>query len=81
MNIYRHTFVARCPSDGEMIIYRLQIETQGMVMVEHIKTATSLIKEGYQERIADQLHQQLGGVQRLVATHQGVDIESIRGTP
>ncbi|MCU9949816.1 hypothetical protein [Pseudomonas sp. PDM13] len=81
MNIYRHTFVARCPSDGEMIIYRMEIKTKGMVMVEHIKTATSLIKEGYQEQIADQLQQQLGGVLRIEATHQGVEIESIRGVP
>ena len=78
MNIYRHTFVATCPSDGESIIYRLEIKTTKVIMVEHIKTATALIKKGYHEQIADQLHDCFGGEQRIVATHQGVEIETLR---
>lgn len=78
MNIYRHTFVATCPSDGESIIYRLEIKTTKVIMVEHIKTATDLIKTGYHEQIADQLYDRFGGEHKILATHQGVEIETIR---
>lgn len=77
-NTYRHTFVAVCPSDGDSIIYRLEIQTAEVIMVEHIRLATTLIKKGYHEQIADQLHQRFGGEQRMVATHQGVEIETLR---
>lgn len=78
MNTYRHTFVATCPSDGESIIYRLEIKAPKVIMVEHIRAATALIKKGYHEQIADQLHERFGGEQRIVATHQGVEIETLR---
>lgn len=78
MNIYRHTFVAICPADGESIIYRLEIKTTSMIHVEHIKTATALIKKGWHEQIADRLSESLGGDQTITAIHQGVEIETIR---
>jgi len=78
MNTYRHTFVATCPSDGESIVYRLEIKVPEVIMVEHIRTATALIKKGYHEKIADELHERFGGEQRIVATHQGVEIETLR---
>lgn len=78
LNIYRHTFIAECPADGDQIVYRLEIRTQSMVHVEHIRTATALIKRGYHESIADQLFSQFGGEQRIVAVHQGVEIETLR---
>ena len=78
LNIYRHTFIAECPSDGDSIIYRLEIKAPKVIMVEHIRTATALIKKGYHEQIADQLHDRFGGEQRIVATHQGVEIETLR---
>lgn len=78
MNIYRHTFTASCPSDGETIVYSLEIRSLGVIMVEHIKTATSLIKSGYHERIADELADRFGGDQTIIATHQGVEIETVR---
>ncbi|TWI48026.1 hypothetical protein IQ22_04219 [Pseudomonas duriflava] len=78
INIYRHTFVATCPSDAEQIIYKLEIKTPEMLMVEHIRTATALIKKGYHEAIADELHRRFGGDHRMVATHQGVEVETIR---
>lgn len=78
MNIYRHTFAAHCPNDGDLIIYRLEIRSVGMIWVEHIKAATALIKEGIQEQIADSLHGALGGQLTLFGTHQGIEIESIR---
>lgn len=79
MDIYRKTFAATCPNDGESIIYDLKIETDRTIFVEHINTATSLIKAGFQEAIADDLHRQFGGLQTIQATHQGVDLTTIRG--
>lgn len=78
MNIYRHSFVAECPADGDQIVYRLEIQSKAMIHVEHIRTATALIKRGYHEEIADQLHQRFGGEQHIVAVHQGVEIETVR---
>ncbi|MDD2019023.1 hypothetical protein [Pseudomonas putida] len=78
MNIYRHTFTAVCPSDAEVIIYSLEIRSLQMIRVEHIKTATALIKEGYQEQIADELAKRFGGELVIKAVHQGVEIESVR---
>jgi hypothetical protein len=78
MNTYRHTFTAVCPSDGEAIIYRLEIRALAMIHVEHIKAATALIKKGWHEQIADRLAEALGGDQTITATHQGVEIETVR---
>jgi len=78
VNIYRHTFAAVCPADGETIIYRLELRSISMIHVEHIKTATALIKHGWHEQIADSLSETLGGDQTIIATHQGVEIETVR---
>lgn len=78
VNIYRHTFIAACPADGDLIVYLLEIKTHQMLRVEHLRTSTALIKSGYQEQIADDLHARFGGEQRITATHQGVEIETLR---
>jgi hypothetical protein len=78
MNIYRCTFAAICPADGETIIYRLELRSVTMIHVEHIKAATALIKKGWHEQIADSLAESLGGDQTIIATHQGVEIETVR---
>jgi hypothetical protein len=79
VNIYSRQFVADCPNNGQPIIYNLRIETvDQMIQVEHIVTATTLIKRGYHEQIADELHRRFGGRQALRAHHHGVDIETIR---
>lgn len=78
MNIYRHTFAAVCPSDGELIIYRLEVRSPAMIHVEHIKAAAAIIKKGWHEQIADRLSEALGGDQTIIATHQGVEIETVR---
>lgn len=78
MNTYRHTFSALCPSDGETIIYRLELRSITMIHVEHIKAATALIKKGWHEQIADRLAESLGGDQTIIATHQGVEVETVR---
>lgn len=79
MNSYGRTFSAACPNNGEEITYRLAIETTAIIMVEHIVTATRMIRNGYHESIADALHRQFGGRQVLVAHHHGVDITTVRG--
>ena len=78
MNIYRHTFAAVCPSDGELIIYRLEVRSPLMIRVEQIRVATALIKKGWHEQIADRLAESLGGDQFIIATHQGIEIETVR---
>lgn len=78
MNKYRHTFSAVCPADGETIIYHLELRSSLMIHVEHIKTATALIRHGWHEQIADSLSETLGGDQTIIATHQGVEIETVR---
>lgn len=78
-NIYNHTFVAECPSNHQPIVYALTISHDQMVKVEHIVMACALIKRGFHEDIADQLHDRFGGSHVLRAHHHGVDIESHRG--
>lgn len=78
MNTYRHTFAALCPSDGETIVYRLELKSLSMIHVEHIRAATALIKKGWHEQIADRLAESLGGDQTIIATHQGIEIETVR---
>lgn len=78
MNIYRHSFIATCPSDGDAIVYSLEIRSLQMIRVEHIKTATALIKQGWHEQIADDLAERFGGDQVIKAVHQGVEIETVR---
>ncbi len=78
MNTYRHTYAAVCPADGELIIYRLEIRSIAMIHVEHIKTATAIIKKGWHEQIADRLSEVLGGDQTIIAAHQDVEIETVR---
>jgi len=80
VNIYRYQFTAACPSNGEQIVYSLEIHSCARVMVEHIKTACALHKRGYHEDIADDLHQRFGGLQIISANHHGVAIESRRGS-
>lgn len=78
MNIYKASFYATCPSDNDIINYQLEICTDSIIWVEHIKTALSLIKSGYHETIADELHKRFRGYQTIVAIHQGVEITTIR---
>jgi hypothetical protein len=58
---------------------RIEKPADQMIPVEHIVTATGLIKFGYHENIADELHERFGGRQTLEAHHHGVDIYTVRG--
>lgn len=78
MNTYRPTFAAVCSFDGETIVYPLELRSLSMIHVEHIRAATALIKKGWREQIADRLAESLGGDQTIIATHQGVEIETVR---
>ncbi|MCY1557038.1 hypothetical protein D9M68_938490 [compost metagenome] len=77
-NIYRHVFSAKCPNDGELITYKLEIKTAETIMVERIKIFTWAINIGYHEQLADELHREFGGEQRMVAFHQDAEIETVR---
>lgn len=77
MNTYRYTFVAACPANGEQICYTLELQHTAKVLVEHIKTACALHREGYQEEIAADLHHRFGGRLTLRAMHHGVEIETV----
>lgn len=79
MNIYRHAFVAACPADADRIVYRLEIRSPTMIRVEDIREEVAKIHEGFHEQIADRLHRAFGGQQRMTATHQGVEVETLRG--
>jgi hypothetical protein len=78
MNIYRSVFVCACPTDGECVVYSLTIRSPEMIAVERINAATAIRASAFHETIADHLHAALGGEQTLCATHQGVDIETVR---
>lgn len=78
-NIYRRQFVSVCPADGDHIIYSLEIRSQTMLRVEHINTAVALEAKAFHEEIADRLFERFGGEQRIIAVHQGVEIETVRG--
>ena len=78
MNTYRHTLAAICPADGESIIYRLEIRSPVMIHVEHTKTVNAPIKKGWHKQITDRLAETFGGEQTIIATHQGVEIETVR---
>lgn len=78
MNIYRTKFMATCPVNGLSIAYALEIQTGEVIRVEDIIRKADSIREGLHEDIADQLHVAFGGSQRLKATHDRVDIETIR---
>lgn len=78
MNIYRRTFTAVCPNNGQAIDYALEIRHSDTVMVEGIVKATSALEPTYHEDLADDLWQRFGGLQKLSAHHHGVDIETVR---
>lgn len=81
MNTYRRQFIAECPSDGEWVVYTLQIETPQKVMVEHINTAVKVVLNGYQEDIAQELRGMFPGRLTLEATHQGVNVKTVLEEP
>lgn len=78
MNIYRHRFNSTCPNNGATIVYRLEIQTRSVLMVEDIVAACA-VPETFHEPLADSLFEKFGGRQILRAFHHGVWIETRRG--
>lgn len=77
MNTYQTQFIARCPSDGERILYDLELITDQMVMVERINETLDEITEDYQESIAQRIGEAFPHCAvTLRAKHQGVHITS-----
>ncbi len=80
MNIYRHRFAARCPNNGQAIIYDLEIQSDRPIYVEKIVLACQLWQSGFHEKIADALAYQFPDTRQFLrAHHHGVDIETVRG--
>lgn len=73
-NTYRHTFTATCPGDGEMIVYTLEIRSLQMIRVEHIKIATSLIKQGWHEQIA--ANERAAAIEEMWATYWKPEVQT-----
>lgn len=78
MNAYTTEFFADCPNNGARIKYTLRIETESVILVEHILAATESFTNDFHEHIADALHGRFGGKQTLVADHHTVRIETLR---
>ncbi|BBB65874.1 hypothetical protein UNDYM_1621 [Undibacterium sp. YM2] len=78
MNNYRYQFVSLCPTNGDAIIYTLEIQSKKMIHVEHIITAAALHKSNYHENIADDFINRFGGHQTITALHHGVEIITVR---
>lgn len=78
MNIYRVDFTSRCPVNGELIFYALEIRSAEMILTEKIQEAVN-VEKWFHEELADKLHLELGGRQVMTARHGRVSIETIRG--
>ncbi len=81
MNTYTTEFVAKCPVNGALITYALEIKTSVMIPVESILGVCASLTEGFHEPFADQLAQRFGGLQTLEAIHHGVRIKTHRSGP
>ena len=79
MNRYEAKFSMNCPNDDEDIAYTLIIESDSMLMVERINGIIEHASpRDFHEELATYFHGELGGSQRLTATHQGVIITTVR---
>ena len=78
MNLYRFTFTATCPVNGQAIAYTAEIRTERTLPVEELNTWRLDQRSGFHEDIADRMQHRFGGRQSLVAVHHGVTIETER---
>lgn len=79
-NEYEHRFSRICPANGDVIDYRLKIETEGdVIMVETIEEACAGAGEPiFHEVLADILIERFPGRHRLVAKHGSTEIMTRR---
>jgi hypothetical protein len=79
MNTYKLKFKAKCPNDGTLVEYDWALHTCYTYMTEELRRVADSFVEGYQERIADELHERFGGQQVITAVHAGdVRVETRR---
>lgn len=78
MNKYEFTFYSECPSDTDIILYSVEIESNDVIMAEELTAYCKKFNRGYQEVIADDLFKKFKGRQTIQATHQGVKITTVR---
>ncbi len=76
MNTYRYCFNCVCPSDQTTVLYELVIVSPTKILAESIREICDA-GPSHQEDLADKLAV-LGGRQTIRATHQGVEIETVR---
>lgn len=76
MNIYRYSFISKCPSDGTEVQYNLEITSPGKILAEDIRAICDA-GPSHHEELANKLAP-LGGRQVMKARHMGVEIETIR---
>lgn len=77
MNYYAYTFMAECPSDGDQVMYTIEIETSEFIKAEDIRENCDR-GAVYHEELADDLSRLMPGNQRLTATHRSVKIITTR---
>jgi hypothetical protein len=81
MNCYKHKFAVTCPNNGKQIFYDLEIQATEIIFVEKIIIACELWQSEYHEKIADGLIYQFPNTKQILkAVHDGVEVETIRGT-
>lgn len=78
MNVYRFSFSAKCPANGAVIDYAVEIRTGHMIPAESLIEWRTQQTTGFHEYLADDLAANFGGAQRITATHHGVEIETLR---
>jgi hypothetical protein len=81
LNVYRHHFYGRCPTNGVRVSYSLTIKSNEVIPVEQILAATDSLDDRFHEEIADEMIARFGGTQTLEAEHHGVHIETLRAAP
>jgi hypothetical protein len=79
VNIYTYQFVSECPNDGEMICYSLELKSNDMLMVEHIKLEAALHKKAFGEKITQSFYDRFKCFVKLSAVHQGVHATHLLG--
>lgn len=78
MNAYRFSFCAECPADKLTITYKAEILSSDMIRVEQINEWRRALGPQFHEELAEDMLGRFGGRQTIVATHQGVQIETVR---
>lgn len=77
INEYTYDFISECPINGELITYRLVIQSEDKIIVEHIVTRCAMHRKSFHEDIAADLKKAFSGNQKLTARHGQVQIKTV----